>query len=120
MNEEEIRPENDEIDDLKQLKHLLRLIEAEDEDPKILMILACVCRLSAIDKREYRRQVFDQEEEKKEETLELVYKKIENEMIVYFYNEGRREGEIAKIIDADIFTVIRRVDKARREGKINE
>ena len=117
MNEE-TQSETNEIDDLKQLKHLLRLIEAEDEDPKILMILACICRLSAIDKREYRRQVFDQEEEKKEETLELVYRKIENEMVVYFYNEGRRKEEIVKIIDADIFAVIRHIEKARREGKI--
>jgi hypothetical protein len=117
---EEAQIETDAIDDLKQLKHLLRLIEAEDEDPKMLMILACICRLSAIDKREYRRQVFDQEEEKKEETLKLVYKKIENEITVHLYNEGRREGEIAKIIDADIFAVIRRVEKAKREGKISE
>lgn len=119
MNEE-IQLETDAIDDLKQLKHLLRSIEAEDEDPGMLMIMACICRLSAIDKRECRRQVFDQEEEKKEEALELVYRKIENEMIVYLYNIGYREGEIAKIINADTFAVIRCVEKAKREGRISE
>lgn len=115
----EINEIND-IDDLKQLKELLKLIEAEDEDPKALIVLACISRLSSIDKRDYRRQVFDQEEERKEEALEFVYKKIENEMIVYFYNEGRSVVEIEKIIDADVFAVINCVEEAKREGKINE
>ena len=112
--------ETNEIDDLKQLKRLLRLIEAQDEDPGMLMITACICRLSAIDKREYRRQRFDQEEEKEEEALELVYRKIENEMIVYLHNRGYREVEIAKIINVDTFAVVRRVEAAKIEGRLGE
>jgi hypothetical protein len=119
MNKE-TQSETNEIDDLEQLKHLLRLIEAEDEDPGMLMITACICRLSAVDKREYRRQIFDQEEEKEEEALELVYRKIENEMVVYLYNKGYREGEIAKIINDDTLAVVRRVEAAKIEGRISE